>query len=61
VLQKADGVIATVGLEVDASALDPPAGSINAGQTAPPLLQPQQQQPAQPLPPAAQTSPPESR
>jgi L,D-transpeptidase ErfK/SrfK len=60
VLQKADGVIATVGLEVDASALDPPAGSVNAAQTVPPPLQPQQQEPPQP-PPAAQTSPPESR
>jgi L,D-transpeptidase ErfK/SrfK len=47
VLQKADGVIATVGLEADASALDPHAGSINAAQTPPPA--------------AAQTSGPESQ
>jgi L,D-transpeptidase ErfK/SrfK len=50
VLQKADGVIATVGLEADASALDPHAGSVNAEQT-----------PAPPPPAAAQTTGPESR
>jgi L,D-transpeptidase ErfK/SrfK len=33
VLQKADGVIATVGLQADPSALDPQAGAINAEQT----------------------------
>jgi L,D-transpeptidase ErfK/SrfK len=48
VLQKADGVIATVGLEADASALDPRTAPINAEQT-----------PA-PAPPAAQASGPES-
>jgi L,D-transpeptidase ErfK/SrfK len=50
VLQKANGVIATVGLEADASALDAHSGSISAEQT-----------PAPPQPPAAaQTSSPES-
>jgi L,D-transpeptidase ErfK/SrfK len=49
VLQKADGVIATVGLEADATALDPHAAPINA-----------EQRPAPP-PAAAQTSGPENR
>src|SRR6202050_289586 len=48
VLQKANGVIATVGLEADASALDPQAGAINAEQT-----------PMPPPPSAARTSGPE--
>jgi L,D-transpeptidase ErfK/SrfK len=50
VLQKADGVIATVGLEANAAALDPRTDAINAEQT-----------PAPPPPAAAQTSGPESR
>jgi L,D-transpeptidase ErfK/SrfK len=49
VLQKADGVIATVGLEANASALDPRTDAINAEQT--PVPRP---------PAAAQTSGPES-
>ena len=48
VLQKADGVIATVGLEANASALDPPADPIDAEQT-----------PVPPPPAAARTSGPE--
>jgi L,D-transpeptidase ErfK/SrfK len=49
VLQKADGVIATVGLEANASALDARADAINA-----------EQAPVPPPPAAAQTSGPES-
>ena len=49
VLQKADGVIATVGLEADASALDPHAVPIDA-----------EQRPPAPPPAAAQASGPES-
>jgi L,D-transpeptidase ErfK/SrfK len=48
VLQKADGVIATVGLEANASALDPPKDPIDAEQT-----------PVPPPPAAARTSGPE--